>query len=145
MRKKLESILLSYPDLGKRGFVVFDSVEKKKLTDIERRNILIEDQRRLWAAIDEVEYVVEWLGDVDKIKSINQRRSSYGLKHIVEKTAPSGYISNGAFIAGALIAGFDIEFHGINSKFNMSERSIKEKEKAIRGKSRLGDLYADKN
>jgi hypothetical protein len=54
-------------------------------------------------------------------KTINPRRSSYGLKHTVEDWA-GDYITNGAFIAAAIAEGYRIDQigGGPNAHFNMS-------------------------
>ena len=82
--------------------------------------------------IEEIKYVLEFLADVEKIKTINRSRPSYGLKRIVETYFSRVrehwvYISNGSLIMGALIAGFKIKTfeHNPNAWFNMSEKSIK--------------------
>lgn len=75
-----------------------------------------------------------FLQKIKKIDTVNRSRSSYGLKHVVEKIAfdlggqilPANYITNGALIAAALYNGFDLHRidHGPNAHFNMSKRSI---------------------
>ena len=67
------------------------------------------------------------LSSVEKTKRINPRCKSYGLKHDAEKVSPKLYVTNGAFITGALIAGFDAQKNGSNALFNMSLRSLKQK------------------
>ncbi len=66
----------------------------------------------------------KWLTQVKKIKSINYKHSSYGLKHIAEEEI--GYVSNGAFIAAAIHCGFDVKEYcdWPNVHFNMSNKSI---------------------
>ena len=68
----------------------------------------------------------EWLENINKIKTINTKHTSYGLKHIAEKHI--GYITNGVFIAAAIYCGFDFKVRARNPNvmFNMSEKSIKE-------------------
>ena len=51
--------------------------------------------------------------------------SSYGWKHVVEDSC-GRYIPNGAFIAGALAAGFEIQSRsGPNATFNLSRKSLR--------------------
>ncbi len=66
----------------------------------------------------------QWLEKIEKIKTINNKHSSYGLKHLAEEEI--GYITNGVFIA-AIHCGFEFKIHrnSPNVAFNMSEKSIK--------------------
>ena len=70
------------------------------------------------------------------IESINNRRSSYGLKHIVERylnKETNGviyYVSNGTLILAMYDAGYKIKRSNLNHpspncSFNVSEKSIK--------------------
>ena len=45
-----------------------------------------------------------WLQQFSKIKALNRRGSSYGLKHCAEDDI--GYLTNGVFIAAAIAEGF---------------------------------------
>jgi hypothetical protein len=47
-----------------------------------------------------------WLKQFSKIKTLNQRGSSYGLKHCAEDEI--GYLTNGVFIAAAIAEGFAV-------------------------------------
>ncbi|HEY2406832.1 MAG TPA: hypothetical protein VGI10_12555 [Polyangiaceae bacterium] len=53
-------------------------------------------------------------------RTINQKRSSYGLKHTVENWA-GRYVANGAFIAAAIAEGYRVAQigQGPNAWFNM--------------------------
>lgn len=55
---------------------------------------------------------------------INYNRSSYGLKHIVERELGE-YVANGELIAGFILAGFEYVRDGINAHFNVHEDSVK--------------------
>ncbi len=72
-------------------------------------------------------WTVRWLEDnIEPIKTVNRRHSSYGLKHIAEPHSPKRYLTNGVFIAAALIAGYPVMFDDTpNPSFGMSEKSIK--------------------
>lgn len=89
----------------------------------EQSNQLRSELRR---SVADVRWTVEWLrANVAPIKTINRRRTSYSLKHIAEKFHPNLYLTNGMFIAAALI--LDYPYHltdGPNVEFGMSERSI---------------------
>jgi hypothetical protein len=54
-------------------------------------------------------------------KTINRDRSSYGLKHDVER-ASGTYVTNGAFIAAAIGLGFSFKTRGPNAYFNFGIR-----------------------
>ena len=103
-------------------------------SDIRRRlDALMAEQPTLQAeremicdSIEDVIWTVEWLrSNVEPIKTINRRHSSYGLKHLAEKFSPNGYLSNGVFIAAAMIVGYPFKVDPPNAMFGMSERSIK--------------------
>lgn len=74
----------------------------------------------------EQQKLVEWINtNFDSIKSINERHTSYGLKHIFENNG-GFYISNGAFKGAMLQCGFEAKDESaLNWKFNVSEKSIK--------------------
>jgi hypothetical protein len=61
-----------------------------------------------------------------RVGRVQERRSSYGLKHAVESwTAEHGarqYIANGAFIVAALNSGIEAVVTGINCEFRMRAR-----------------------
>jgi len=130
--KQIEKILKEYPTLNYNGFgLPFD---KKDLNN----NIITQEQyddkfqklrKELLKSVDQINYVITWLQDVQKAKSINKRRTSYGLKHMAEIAAPGKYISNGCFIVGAILAGFTIEINEPNACFNISEKSLNQKRK----------------
>lgn len=111
IKQQARDMLKRYPTLGYPGFGYESQEERQKLLE----------------SLDQVEHVITWLRDknVEKRKSINPNHSSYAYKHLCEKTEPQfGYISNGAFILGALLSGFSIEIQGINAFFNISDKSI---------------------
>lgn len=60
-----------------------------------------------------------------RIKTINHRHSSYGLKHIYERVTGE-YTTNGQFITAMLLAGFTAQMEGFNPYFAVSERSVSE-------------------
>lgn len=94
----------------------------------EKWAIIARDRHMLRGRVEDVAWTVEWLkSNITPIKTINHRRSSYGLKHIAEKHSPQRYLTNGTFIAAVMIAGYPIKFFAdcYNPKFGMSEKSIK--------------------
>lgn len=104
------------------------------LSPAERESKYAELRLELRQEIDAVRWVHDWLlAKVSPIKSPNRSRSSYGLKHLAEGLR-GAYLTNGAFIAGALIAGFscDVKTPGMlarNVIFNMSERDLKSEDR----------------
>lgn len=61
--------------------------------------------------------------------TINYNHSSYGLKHIFERSPDGFYITNGAFKGALLACGFDKHSKGINWCFAITERSINQSRK----------------
>ena len=68
----------------------------------------------------------------EKTKTIRPNWHSYGLKHVVERWRGT-YISNGAFIAAALLEDYNITPNGygsLNAYFNLSLRRWKASQRA---------------
>jgi len=76
--------------------------------------------------INNIVYVIRPI--FKKIKSINYRVSSYGIKHDVERRM-GHYVSNGELIASMIVLGFEYKrptgSAGINCYFNVSMKSLK--------------------
>lgn len=121
-RSDIEKVIEQVPGLNDFGIGVFNPHAK---TASERQRELVEGKATLLDSIEAVYKCCEWLKDVERIKGINTRHNSYGLKHIAETEI--GYITNGVFIAAAILLGFDYRIinGGPNVAFNMSESSIK--------------------
>lgn len=89
--------------------------------------MLAELRAELAANVEQVHAVIAWLTEhVGKRATINTTRTSYGLKHLAEPWI--GYVTNGAFVAGAMIAGYSWHQHYMdvpNVRFGMSERSLR--------------------
>uniref|UniRef100_UPI0026198140 hypothetical protein n=1 Tax=uncultured Microbacterium sp. TaxID=191216 RepID=UPI0026198140 len=111
----------------------------------ERDAKYIELREYLRGELDAIRWVHDWLIEsVTPLKGLNRSRSSYGLKHLAEELRGE-YLTNGAVIAGALLAGFisDVTEPGQlerNVRFNMSERDLKAEERrrdAVRRDRRL--------
>jgi hypothetical protein len=64
-----------------------------------------------------------------KVKAINKRYSSYGLKHLFEKKV--GYLPNGVFIATMMYNGFRYKVYdkSPNPCFNISDAALTQLEK----------------
>lgn len=72
--------------------------------------------------------VCDWIHkNLVKIKSVNSRHSSYGLKHFFENDKANGgfYVTNGAFKGAMRECGFtEFDVHLVNWYYNLSEKSI---------------------
>ena len=73
-----------------------------------------------------VQLCMRWLLENDGLKrriTINTKRSSYGWKHIVEKSCGE-YVSNGEFICAALLLGYKMKHPAgsPNAYFNIKEQ-----------------------
>ena len=80
------------------------------------------------------EFVVarEWIAkNLLHSKRINPRRSSYGMKHVMERDIGI-YVSEGSFIAAMLVNEFRMEAKsGYSPSFNVREISVRRIEKRI--------------
>jgi hypothetical protein len=116
--------LAKEPTLNDAGMGL-SSTDRAKSRE-ERVAAFQQGRRQIWERIDAIEMAVVWLKEkVKPTKRMNPRRSSYGTKHVAEPDI--GYISNGAWIAALLIAGFDIKIHwdSLNTDVALSERSLR--------------------
>jgi hypothetical protein len=104
-REKLEAVLAQYPLLSVNGFENTNSMPFK---------------------LRQFAQAYLFCMRIEKTKTINHRHTSYFLKRVAEKYCRT-YITNGAFIAGAIAAGFKHQrcrYANLNARFNMSEKSI---------------------
>lgn len=87
-----------------------------------------EDFRRL--SFDEQVILKNWISiELDRIKTINRRHTSYGLKHYFSNDG-NFYITNGMFKGAVLELGFTISDKSkLNWNIGVSERSITKLEK----------------
>ena len=79
-----------------------------------------------------------WLRQFSKIKTLNRRGTSYGLKHCAEDDI--GYVTNGCFIAAGLAEGFIarcVEFGSPNAWFNISTEAWRHTERGHEERRRL--------
>lgn len=103
------------------------------LPKAERDAIFAKNRNVLRESVDSVSKTVEWLrAKIEPIKTLNTKHTSYGYKHLAEKDV--GYITNGVFIAAAIIVGYPykIDEGSPNVIFGMSERSVKEVTSGLR-------------
>lgn len=120
--RRIEKLLIVEPTLSDYGFGVFDYAGKSPAA-IEAEIKLNQD--RLRDSVDDVVRCYNFLiMYVVPTKTITMVRTSYGMKHSVERQI--GYITNGVFIAAAKIAGFRGKLPRAgspNMHFNMSKKS----------------------
>lgn len=111
-----------------------------------RKEKLHETRRILRSSVEGVEWVVGWIDThLTPIKSLNRNITSYGIKHIVERhnhyvEGGSKYVSNGEFIAAAMIAGYGYSvpytYNDVNVPFTISQRSLNQiKQEIEKGRS----------
>ncbi len=103
--------------------------EVRAMSREDRAQGLYEMRRDLLGNAGDIAAAREWIVDnMVEINSINHRRTSYNIKHTYERAAGQ-YVTNGAFIAAALLAGFRTNGSPTreqrNVSFNMSERAVK--------------------
>ena len=128
-KKQIQDVLKQYPNLNYFGFGLFDERVRRRKGELNQEQYdseLKESQQQLFDNTEEIDHVVNLLQGVEKIKTFNERHSSYSLKHWAEKTTPKQYISNGSFIVGAILAGFNLKIDQPNAYFNISEKSLKQ-------------------
>jgi len=125
-KEKIQLAIDKVPNLTDFGIGL--SGINKRLPLSEQKKKLKEEQAHLFQNEKEFEQVCDWLQSVEKTNNIYKVMTSYGLKHLAEKTI--GYSSNGIFIAAAIYSGFEIEINedSPNAYFNMSEQSLKLKD-----------------
>lgn len=86
-----------------------------------------EGREELLKATAEIDMARAWLRTQERRETLNHNHSSYGLKHLAE-SAMDGYISNGAFIAAALLDGWivrRIDDSSPNVRLNIRERTVR--------------------
>lgn len=126
LRAKLDQLMAEIPLLGAHGVGVLWYGNK---TREEREAALVERRVRLSADLEYVRWTMDWLRqNVEPWHKITRCYGSYSLKHIAERYAPGGYISNGCLIAAAILAGYQYRLREDGSPnvcFGMTRRSIK--------------------
>ena len=137
--RRLALLLRQWPQLtsagmdGTKGAAVSDR-EWLALTPEERASKYANARASLRSETAAIRWVHDWLiENVAPTKNLNQMRTSYGLKHLAEHLRGE-YLTNGAFIAGALLAGFTSDVTtpdqlARNVHFNMSQRDIQLEER----------------
>jgi hypothetical protein len=120
MEMRLAIVMKTEPLLNAFGM----GVGEIRLRTEDYWTALAKDRVRLRGDLAKVELTAKWLRlHIKRIKTINTRSSSYGLKHVVEREI--GYITNGVFIAAAMIEGYPYRTRRNfpNVYFGMSQQS----------------------
>ncbi|UZD57566.1 hypothetical protein OLL83_003356 [Shewanella algae] len=127
-RNVIQAVINLIPELTDFGIGIYNN--GRGLDKAQKKAEFDKSQSLLLDSSESFEKTVVWLKQVEKVKSFNTHRSSYGLKDLAEKEI--GYISNGVFIAAAIHSGFKYKINpdSPNVRFNMSEKSLKVLEKA---------------
>lgn len=122
-REDIEAVMRKIPDLN--AFGVGLGNQDRRLSPEERAAKMEAYKRELINSEEMFSRACEWLGRLKPIKTVNERHSSYGLKHLAEPEI--GYITNGAFIAAVVHCGFPYKIYpdSPNVSFGISEKSIK--------------------
>ncbi|WP_067504480.1 hypothetical protein [Actinoplanes sp. TFC3] len=124
----LAEVMQQHPQLNDFGIGAFDPWRK---TAQQRRDEIAVGRVRLASQEDTVMDVVSWLRDnITPIKTLTF--SSYGAKHVLERAPGGWYVSNGEFIAAALIVGYPYRHDAPNTLFGMSRRDVRRLEQAAR-------------
>lgn len=121
-RNDIATVMKRVPKLNSFGIGLYQN--GRGLNPEQQAAELKEGQDALLGMTKQCTSICDWLSAKAKIKTINKRHSSYGLKHVAEKGI--GYITNGAFICAAVFSGFEFKASGPNAYFNISEKSLKQ-------------------
>lgn len=118
VEQRLAVVMAEIPLLHNHGVGVFD-------TNTQEEDVYLAAARKeLCSNVDKIKATLVWLSEyaLPASKAGRHRISSYGWKHLVE--ADIGYISNGVFIAAAILAGYDyqISSNSPNVLFKMGLR-----------------------
>jgi hypothetical protein len=116
----LAEVMERHPQLNSFGIGTFDPRSK---TREQRQAELVDGRTRLAGREAAVLEIAAWLREnIAPIKTPTV--GSYGMKHVVER-AIGKYVTNGEFIAAALIAGYAFKYtDGPNPLFGMSARDV---------------------
>lgn len=116
----LAEVMEQHPQLGRFGIGVFDPDHKpQNVLDAE----LAESRAALVQREATVHEVVGWLHANDLTPIQTPSAGSYTVKHLVEKDI--GYVSNGEFIAAALMVGYPYRYRTPNVLFGISSRDLR--------------------
>ncbi|WP_405536006.1 hypothetical protein OG787_20840 [Streptomyces sp. NBC_00075] len=116
----LAEVMQQHPRLNSFGIGVFNPLRK---TAEQPRTELAARREELAGGVVMVMETVEWLREnITPIKTPTV--SSYTVKHVMQR-ATGRYVTNGVFIAAALVAGYTFKYEQPNVLFGMSARDLK--------------------
>lgn len=126
MEEKFKQVLYKHPKLTYFGWGVPDELKlfrEGKTEEIEARRKELREQ--LFQAYDEFERAYKFCIQLEKLTKINPKHTSYSYKQHAEEYS-GDKVSNGAFIAAAICAGFKkrVDEFNPNVWFNINERSL---------------------
>lgn len=123
-RADIEAVIALVPQLNDHGIGIYFGFRSKSKS--ERDEIFARDQAELLQSEVACTKVCEWLATKVRIATVNDRHSSYGLKHMMQRET-GFYVTNGIFIAAAIHSGFVYKVYpgSPNVCFGISERSLK--------------------
>ncbi|MFE5589511.1 hypothetical protein [Streptomyces sp. NPDC056549] len=111
----LDQLMSDHPKLTSEGYGHSTLVPADK--EPELRAGLASDLTSIQEAAD-------WIGELGWTSAVSDDSpSSYHLKHVMEE-ATGRYVTNGAFIAAALLAGAPVKLNGLNPPIGVSRRSL---------------------
>lgn len=115
----MDEVMREHPRLSSFGIGVFQPWLK---TAGQRRAELAVGRDELAASVVKVMETAVWLRDsITPIRT--PTAGSYGVKHAMEQ-ATGRYVTNGVFIAAALIGGYTFRYDQPNVMFGMSARDL---------------------
>lgn len=126
LTEKFKQVLYKHPKLTYFGWGVPDELKlyrENKQDEIEERRKALREQ--LFEAFDEFERAYDFCMQLEKLTKINPKHTSFAYKQHAEEYS-EGKVSNGAFIAAAIAAGFKkrVDEFNPNVWFNINERSL---------------------
>ncbi len=126
MEEKFKQVLYKHPKLTYFGWGVPDELKlfrEGRTEEIEKLRKDLRDQ--LFNSFDEFDRAYKFCSQLEKLTKINPKHTSFSYKkHATEYCGST--VSNGAFIAAAIAAGFKkrVDEFNPNVWFNINERSL---------------------
>jgi len=115
----LAEVMDQHPQLGRFGIGVDPGHKTREVLEAE----LAESRVALAKREAAVHEIVGWLRDHDLTSIKTPSAGSYTLKHLVEEDI--GYVTNGEFIAAALMVGYSYRYRPPNVLFGISSRDLR--------------------
>lgn len=119
----VRAVLDAHPALTAEGYGQSNLSRRK--TREEREADRLRNRAALTGphALSRIQASVDFLSTLQPRRTATEGPSSYGLKHVMEH-AGGPYVTNGEFIAAALLLGLPIEFCGLNPLIGVTRRSV---------------------